>query len=100
MLYQDTQKVISGTQERLSDTQGYVQIPSSHVSSKTYLSPSDWKVKNDKDNYWTLQTNEDYIIKGEHFDIDISNSSARLIVGVEDIDYGITIPQHYGIYLK
>lgn len=95
--YQDKQTVRTGSKEHFSDNQGYVQIPKSIGG---YVTPSQYEELLDKTNNWTLKEN-DFIVKGSHTENDPKiMDGVRTIKSIEDIDYGITIPHHFGVDLK
>lgn len=95
--YQDTQKVDTGRTDHISNNKGYVQIPKKH---KGYLPPDQWAKSTDKDKFWTLKE-DDKIVKGVPLtDIVEDIEGIRTIESIEDIDYGIVIPHHYGVTLK
>lgn len=85
--YQDKQNVRTGSTEHFTDNNGYVQIPL--ASAADYVIPDEWNALADKSSKWTLQEN-DFV---EH-------RNKRTIVSIELIDYGITIPHHFGVELK
>lgn len=97
VLYQDKQGVRTGDTSVTTDNQGYVQIPKSVGG---YLPPKQYAKLTDKSNNWTIKEN-DFIVKGSHVGIPLDDlDNVRTIVSDEDIDYGIVIPPHYGVYLK
>lgn len=95
--YQDTQGVKTGNTFHYTDSEGYVQIPH---SIEGYLSPQEWLNSPDKDKYWTIKEN-DLIVKGTALaDNPRDTYGARSITKFENIDYGIIVKGHYGVYLK
>lgn len=95
--YQDTQGVQLGTTEHFTKTEGYVQIPHDVTG---YIDPNEWDELEDKTTHWTLKEG-DFVIKGEHVvkkpqEVYGSRSIERL----ENVDYGIIIEPHFGVYLK
>lgn len=98
VLYQDNQKVRTGSIEHISDNKGYVQIPESQLVD--YVTPEEWLKLSDKSSKWTIK-NDDFILKGETTETDYNKINAkRTIESHEYIDYGIFLPKHIGITLK
>lgn len=99
--YQDLTGVKLGNTEQITNTSGYVQVP---YEIKGYTPPNVWKELADKTGKWTIQEN-DFVLKGEH---DLSGATsaslkelgARVVERYEFVDYGISIPWHWGVYLK
>ena len=97
--YQDKQGVRTGSTDHFTDNEGYVQIPH---SIKGYVSPQEWieLPEQDKKTKWTLK-NEDLVIKGTFINQESPHKTkgARSIKGHENVDYGIILDGHYGVYL-
>jgi hypothetical protein len=95
--FQDKQGIRTGETSAITDNQGYVQVP---YSVDGYLPSVDYEKLSDKSNNWTIKEG-DFIAKGSHKNEpfnDIANK--RVIADFENVDYGITIAPHFGIYLK
>ncbi|WP_300733630.1 hypothetical protein [Pseudomonas sp.] len=95
--YQDKQGVKTGTENHVTDNQGYVSIPR---SVKGYVTEEEYVKLIDKVGYWTLKE-DDFIVKGDVLNaIPEKTAGKRTIQSYENIDYGIVIEGHYGVYLK
>lgn len=99
--YQDMTGVKLGNTDNITNTSGYLQIPS---EVEGYLPPHEWKLS-DKVGKWTIQEH-DMVLKGSYDLAFITKDTINDIQGVrtiesfELVDYGITIPKHWGVYLK
>lgn len=96
--YQDKQGIKTGSTVQFTDNQGYVQIPH---SIEGYVNPIEYAELKDFDGKWTLKEG-DYIAKGI-YDLKEGQKTTeglRTIDSIENIDYAITMQNHYGITLK
>lgn len=100
--YQDLTGVKLGNTGNITSTEGYVQIP---TENKGYLPPNEWKELTNKAGKWTIQEH-DMVLKGAVDLTLIDPQSIDKIAGIrtierfEFIDYGISVPWHWGVYLK